>query len=286
MTVISAPTSFGQREDESVQDVAQHLSMQAPVRLWGPLLSSFLTICTCGLLPLLVWPRRWNAFAERERDQMASLAAWWRRRATPMQAQVLDVSISRMGPQSIFTIVPILILMFVGMMMVSLLNGGRSLESVIRLTVGYHSYRYWTGYPHDMGLHSIWTISLLVGYTCHWLAVRSHVFATKALTVQINEIAGVSRARFLPAISSGLNPIWILAAVALCSMNAWWGIPLVLAGAMQRKYCKSTSPRMRQALVGQLLNRPGGQTQFCNTSGCGAMRREQANFCPRCGAKV
>jgi hypothetical protein len=289
MTAISAPTpSMNQTRgsDESVEQVAEHLSMSAPARAWGPWPSFFLSICSFGLLPLLVWPRRWNAFAELERQQMISLAGWWRRRASPMQAQSLDAAISQLGPQSMFTIVPVLILVFVGVRMVSFLNDGRSLENILGLTVGYPRYRRWVWNPIEMNLHVVWIVSLLIGYACHWLGVRNHALAMESLAMKINEIAGPGRARSFVAVSSGLNPLWIGAAILLCGMHAWWGIPLVLAGAMQRKYMKSTSPRLRGALVQQLLDRPAAQSELCRTPGCGAVRRMGANFCPRCGARV
>ena len=277
---------MNQAQDEPVRQIAERLSMSFPTRTWGPFSSFILSICTFGILPLLVWPRRWNAFAEYERRQMISLATFWRRRATPMQAQALDASISQMGPQSIFTVVPILILVFVGMMVVSLLNDGRSMENILRMILGYHRYHWWFLDPLDMKLYAIWTISLLIGYICHWAAVRSHALAVESLAVKINGIAGVRGAGRFVGVTSGLNPLWIVAAVALRGMHAWWGIPLVLAGAMQRKYMNSTSPRIRQALVGQLLDGPTGQASFCNIPGCGAPKRDQANYCPRCGAHV
>ena len=55
----------------------------------------------------------------------------------------MDASISQMGPQSIFTIVPILILAFAGMMVVSLLSNGRSLDTILSLTLGYHRFHWW-----------------------------------------------------------------------------------------------------------------------------------------------
>jgi hypothetical protein len=286
MTAISAPNSLNQAPDEPVQQIAQRLSVAVPVRMWGPMSSFLLSICTLGLLPLLVWPRRWNAYAEFERRQMISLASWWRGRATPMQAQAMDASISQIGPQSIFTVVPILILVFTGMMVVSLLNDGRSLDAILGLTMGYRRYHWWFLNPLEMNLHVIWIVSLLIGYIFYWAGVRSHALGVEALAMKINEIAGPRRSRVFVPVASGLNPVWIVAAVVMCGMHGWWGIPLVLAGAMQRKYVTSTSPRIRQTLVEQLLDRPVERTSYCNTPGCGAPKRDRAKFCPRCGVKV
>jgi hypothetical protein len=292
MTVMSAPTSMNQTREEPVRQIAERLSMSVPARTWGPFSSFILSICTFGILPLLVWPRRWNAFAEYERRQMISLATFWRRRATPMQAQALDASISQIGPQSIYTIVPILILVFMGMMAsimaVSFFHDGRIADDFILRGdfVGLHRYQWWTPEPVETNLHIIWIASLLIGYICHWAAVRSHALAVESLAMQIKGIAGSQGGGSFVAVSSGLNPLWIVAAVVLCSMHAWWGIPLVLAGAMQRKYMRSTSPRIRRALAEQLMDRPMGQGSFCGTAGCGAAKREGAKFCPRCGANV
>ena len=98
----------------------------------------------------------------------------------------------------------------------------------------------------------------------------------------------------MPVVAGGLNPVWIVAALIFCGIHAWWGIPLVLAGAMQRRYMTVTSPRLRSALAEQArdiisplgLRQVYGGERFCRGDRCGARMAAAANFCPRCGTPV
>jgi len=296
MTVISAPTSSLDQSaphGESADAVIDHLATSSGVNLWGPISSLFLSLCSFGLLPLLVWPRRWNQVIEIEREQMISLAGYWRRRASVQQAQLLDRQVERLRPQSILSVVPVLILVFVGIMFVSFFNDGRSMQNVVDLTFGYPRY-YWAWSTNDVSMHKVWVASLLVGYICHWMAVRSHVSGMDSVARTIGSITGsrgVGRSAYS---ASGLNPMWIIVAIVLCGANAWWSIPLVMAGAKQRAYVRQTSPRLRQMLAEQLRDPGQGQgatvatvrTGFCRTPLCGTPVRPQAKYCPRCGAAV
>ena len=86
-----------------------------------------------------------------------------------------------------------------------------------------------------------------------------------------------------------LGPVWVVAGVLLCWFNAWWGIPLVLAGATQRRYLLAASPRLQRALSAQAHDAvtlaasglPGAR--FCPTPHCGNRLPAAARFCPRCG---
>jgi hypothetical protein len=291
MTAIFAPNPTMDRTqpvEESAEEIALQLSARSPERMWGAVGSFFVSIFTFGLLPLFVWPRRWNVFVQRESNQMISVAEWWRRRAAPEQVGALDACLGKMGPQPFFTIVPMLVLVFAGIMLLSLVNDGRTMRDLMQMTFNERRHLYWMGNPVDMSLHLIWITSLSIGYFCHWFAVRSHAAAVESLAATIDGFAGPKRPRSI-ACSSGLNPLWIGLAIVFCGMHAWWGIPFAMAGALQRKYVRSTSPQLRNRLVEQLRNQNGGAATFkevCQTPGCGAPVRLNANYCPRCGTAV
>ena len=91
----------------------------------------------------------------------------------------------------------------------------------------------------------------------------------------------------------GLNALWVIGAIVLCGMHAWWAIPMVLAGASQRRYADVIAPRLQQGLSAQAGDAadadrrrvPATANAFCPNAqlwqtGC----PRPAAFCPRCGS--
>jgi hypothetical protein len=84
----------------------------------------------------------------------------------------------------------------------------------------------------------------------------------------------------------------------MCSAGAYWGVPLMLAGAVQRRYISRTSARVRAEAADRvrtilLLRRPvmrvppfARPTILCRTPNCRAPIPMLANFCARCGARA
>ena len=95
-----------------------------------------------------------------------------------------------------------------------------------------------------------------------------------------------------------MHPLWIMGAVALLAMGAAWGVPLMLAGAVQRRYISRTSARVRAEAADRvrtilLLRRPvmrvppfARPTILCRTPNCRAAIPMLASFCARCGARA
>ncbi len=158
---------------------------------------------------------------------------------------------------------------------------------------------YGAGRPHS--LHSrddndlfyvIWLTTLLLAYSCHWLVVREHLFAVKSLFHAAKHSAGppttgVRRYK----IENGLSALWVIGAILSCLHAAWWGIPLALAGAMQRKYMTTTSRMLRGILAEGVRTAASPQDmeaakqgiRFCRTQTCGCHLPQIARYCPRCG---
>jgi hypothetical protein len=116
----------------------------------------------------------------------------------------------------------------------------------------------------------------------------------------VNRVAGpTAPLRLMDRIGTGISPLWVIGAIFLCANSAWWGIPLVLAGAQQRRYA-IVSPSLRQALANQvrfamqvtpmapdaMAATPVVGSRFCSTRGCAARLPAVARFCPRCGASA
>jgi hypothetical protein len=146
--------------------------------------------------------------------------------------------------------------------------------------------------PMEEDLYAAWMTSLFIGYLVHWYAVRSHAVTVQSLVSWTNRVArehNLSRVHS-EATRIGLGPVWILMGIAFCTQHAWWIIPLVFAGAMQRRYITRSSPALRMALANQARDGfaigqyPGDH--FCRSQRCGARIPAQARFCPRCGAAV
>lgn len=284
--------------ESSAGELLRRLQTPIPARTWGPVFSGLIAWISLGLLPLWFWPRRWNALAETERLDMLALAAWWRHRAGLDNDDDLDSAVRRLGSQPIFMIVSLLILAFVVAIMGLLFVEGWSFGQIRELTYGYRPYvlrPFWRPLNAEaVYLHQVWMSGLFIAYGCQWVAVRSRTFAMQALVVSINRIAGACGARAVspPAVSSGLRPLWVGVAIVFCLMHAWWGIPLALAGAMQRRYMLVTSPRVRAALADQLrgIISPSAEesstARFCRGERCRAWLSADAKFCPRCGLAV
>jgi hypothetical protein len=287
----------------------------------GPFAAAFQVVISFGLLPMILWPMRWASFVDGERKDLLDLMARWRSRVAAGDARQLDKLARRLRPQPMLMVLPWLMAGFIGMLMGVLIAGGDRTSDIAHLTFVHiqplHFDSSWTNLPHgnlrfsnasqfsdepatgqDLRwqitdhLFSIWAWGLLFAYAVHWYAIRSHARAIHSLVNWSNRLA---TANGLPlvrneALNTGLGAMWIILAVVLCFTNAWWGIPLALGGAMQRRYTRIDSIRIRSALGCQLregfamVPAIAPTSRFCGSANCGARLPDVANFCPRCGS--
>ena len=156
-------------------------------------------------------------------------------------------------------------------------------------------------------LYTGWVAALSLAFVAHWLQVQLHAGSVRRFLDGFNKIAiheGLSPVFLLP-VGSGLRPMWVLGAIVMAWMNAPWGIPLMLAGSVQRRYVARVGPEMRNALATRmremtLLPRPApvptppaprparaaaaaDTRRRCTTEGCRLPLPAGARFCPRCG---
>jgi len=252
-----------------------------PICTSGAILSFALSLVTFGLLPLWIWGQRWMRFSSAQRRDLTQMAIWYRQRVPPAHATRIDLAVNQFRWGSSLAVIPILVFAGVGSLIGWLFFQGFSVQQIVDMTYRDRMiYFWWNGANVALEPRAIWMVALLLGYACQWMAVRSHTMAVDSLAAAIGGSP-------LPAVTrSGLNFVWIAAAIGFCCIHAWWGIPLVLAGAMQRWYVRFGGPRMRSALAEQVRRSAGGPMKICRTYRCGARLAPEASFCPRCGTPV
>jgi hypothetical protein len=256
-----------------------------------PLTAGVLSILSLGLLPAVVWPLRWATFLQRERGYYREMTAWWQRRATPADAGQLNPVLAELRPRPVMIMLPWLAVLFILLTLVftvpfNLLDVPRLADA----TIGYGLLSY-HGSHAARQFHQVWAWSLFFAYSCQWYAVRSHGRALGVLVRWTNQRATAIGARGVPneAARLGLGPMWIVVGTVLCFTGSWWAIPMVLAGAAQRRYAELGTARLTAALGAQASDvvaaggGDGQSTRFCPAPGCGARLPAPARFCGRCG---
>jgi hypothetical protein len=271
---------------------------------------------------------RWAEFLENERHDLLEIAALWRRRVGGKEAIALDKISWRLRRRPMLMVLPWLVVGLNAFVMVALLSQDVSPQKIWELTfqhtspehahlavpVHVHVFNPYNPYDHrslefpaipsgmvpssvtksplEANLYLIWMISLGLGYLCHWYAVRSHTTTVNALVKWTNRLAKENN---FPRIRSevqrlSLNPGWIILGILMCVHSGWWGIPLVFAGSLQKRYMTKSSPAIRMALAGQIRDgfamMQNHGDHFCTGDHCGARLPEHARFCPRCGTAV
>ena len=261
-----------------------------------PFVAALVAALSWGLLPILVWPLRWSTLLERERPYYRDLAQWWRRRVAPADAKPLDEVLAALRPRPMLVVLPWVATAFIGGMMVfvAVVSGP---ERVWGVTYRYHTRTVLESWPAVASLpaylHELWTWGLTAAYAVHWYAVRSHTRAVGELTRFANRIAKTNGFDPVKVETKrvGLSAVWVIAAVVLCVCHAWWAIPMVLAGAAQRRYAERATPRLQRSLSDQAaraVSAVGGavdaaSSRFCPAPSCGARLPAPARFCSRCG---
>jgi len=259
----------------------------------GPVPAIIVAGLSFGLLPALLWPWRWATLTDRDRPFYRDLAQWWRRRVAPADVGGLDALVAELRPRPILMVLPWLAAGFtlattVLMLLVRHTDAHDLLPRLLDCTYQFDPQGHaWAHHLH-LRLHQVWEWGLGFAFACQWYAVRSHTRAVGDLVRWTNRLAKDGNFRRVPneAGRLGLGPLWVIGGVGLCWMNAWWAIPMVLAGAAQRRYADAGSPRLRQGLAaqaGDAVALAGDGARFCPTGRCGNRLPAPAMFCPRCG---
>jgi len=271
---------------------------------WGVFRASVLGAASFGILPLLLWPRRFREYAAIEARQFRTVAEWSRRHGSvPAAVGPLRAAAEGLEARPILWLLPLLLAAFVVGAFVVRFNGtGWSWDDLLACTYRLNDYypRFdawmgdpWSNWPRQPVLHLIWCAGLSMAYLCHWVQVRLHRADVYGLVRRFNSLTRDQAIRAVRIRRFGsFNPLLIVAAVAFLHFDAWWGIPMLLAGAADRRYTISTSPAIRAQLaerVGEMQRGFAATARWidrCGISRCQAMLPPQATFCPRCGTRV
>jgi hypothetical protein len=266
-------------------------------RPWGLLKTVILSFFSLGLLPLLIWPRRFKNFMKVEQQQLLMLADWLKLRTGRQEADELRQECAeKMGPDAFSGIVicffvTLAILLFVRLVR----NGWFDIPTLWGAAWGFD--RPMGGYRKFLGT---WSLFLTAGYFVHWLAVCRHGGALESFVAKFNAI--ISREGMppvsVPSLGIGLEPLWMVAALIGLSLGHLWAIPLALGGVVQSRYVLTVSRqtraemarRVRSMLVSSrpelnVRNTPRPPSTQCMNDKCRAPVRLGAVFCPRCGSR-
>jgi hypothetical protein len=297
------PMTTSQPRGSRVVDFLDRLShpKTAPARASGPIFAAIRAVVSLGILPLFFMPAYWNETVDRERLDFRDLIGWWRRRVAPADAAELDRISLRLRPKPIFTVLCWVIVGSNLALMGILLTQGDNLQRLWELTfkhaqpsgqLEFADGQWRLALPMETLLYRFWVISLSVGYFIQWYAARTHVVAVDSLVQWTNKLARENKYQRIKSdvLKIGLTPLWIVLGIALCVMHGWWAIPMVFAGAMQRRYALKSSPAIRIALASQARDAyaivQSSGDRFCSAEHCAARLPAPARFCPRCGTAV
>jgi hypothetical protein len=270
---------------------------------WGVVRTIFLSIVTLGLLPLISWPRRFRDLVMMEQQQFWHLAEWLRLRNGGEEAQRLRKLAERMRFRWELWALSLLCIGGIIFVFASQLHWGLTLRDVLASTYGFGRGRHGdTGLPYDVAqrMFAAWTVGLFLAYMIHWVQIQWRALDVERFVRQYNRLALMEglRAIDVPRVGWGGRPLWMAGAVLLVLFGALWGIPLMLAGAVQRNYAGQAVPRVREGLAhgvrDMLVGRrpaeavpvPVRLLQRCGTERCAAPLPYGAKYCPRCGAPV
>jgi hypothetical protein len=292
---------YGPPDDDLALVMRRRLERPLPrAGAWGLLATIVLGVASFGLLPLLVWPTRFREYVAEEARALQDLAEWARVRGRrpaavgPVLAAAEDVAF-RPVPWLACILLAVFVVASFAMQFSS--NVTLTWDWLLRCTY-YYRIAAMEGRPPFWveHLHHVWAAALTVAYGLHWIQVRTHRADVKRFVARLNPVIAAELLPPIPAPSRrlGLGPLWVLTAVVLGMYGAWWGIPMVLAGAAQRRYLRVTGPALRRELVSRMRdiseNRrlpatiATGTASRCANPRCQSALAPLARFCRRCGS--
>lgn len=276
------------------------------------IVSAFWAVISLGVVPVVVWGRRFGAIIAQDRQVMAKIAGW--AGAVRGESQVgkpLRVSVGRLRDRQGW---------YLGGLALSLVAAGavvwaaaafdmpgRGWKALLGTTFGFQWPRFHHARltPIGVGVFAAWTSGLGLAYCFHLTRVSLHAAAVRRFLDEFNRTVAIEEGLppvLMPPIGFGFSPVWALLAVLLASASGWWAVPLAIAGATDRRYRRRAMPRVRADLLdrvkhvslahpsyagpGRLLPATAASGRVpCETPGCGAVLSADARFCGRCGAR-
>ncbi len=268
---------------------------------WGVAVTMVLGVVSFGVLPVLIWTRQFRLFVVVEQQRLWHLAEWMRLRGRQEEAAGLVELAERMEYRAGLRVVSLMAVWGVaGMLLGFVWRWHPTLQQMLGMTYRYGAdSAVWGMWETTKITAGMWTVGLTVAYACHWAQVRLHARDVRQFVERFNRLAqaeGVTPVD-VPGTGLGLRPLWLAGAVGMLVMGAAWGVPMMLAGAVQRRYVVRASPRARIEMaqrVHAMLTRhrpaisvttPASLQVTCGEEKCQAVLPDGAAYCPRCGRK-
>ena len=256
-------------------------------------------VLSFGIVPVFSLSRRFRDYILFERQQMDHLADWLRSHHETEEANALRNLSKRIRfREQLHTLSFVLAIFTVAALL--FLTGPFSLRRLID-----HTYEVRPFATARLPLTFVlWNALLCAAYGLHWLQIRLYIRDLRRFVEQFNRVAGHDKLEPVnpPRLKLGMRVGWILTAVLLACVGAFWGIPMALAGASQRRYINQTAQHVREQMGERVRTMMGLRgpapvvagatphyrvhTYRCDRDNCRANLPAAARFCPRCGAPV
>ncbi len=235
----------------------------------------FAAVITFGLYPAVMWPLRFRQVIDAERRRFGRLAQWLEARGrfdnlaagTHPVAPRLRISADAIRFRPFLYLIGFAscaawVLLFFAcggrlgshhsLLMASTYSSHPALLADNNWAILFlHRGPYAPLWAVRDSLFAAWVAALSLAFVTHWAQVQLHAGSVRRFLDEFNKIAideGLSPV-FLSPVGSGVRPMWVAGALVMAWMNAPWGIPLMLAGSVQRRYVVRVGPDMRSALA-------------------------------------
>ncbi len=259
----------------------------------GPIRTFFGAWLTLGVLPFFGLSRRFRDYVSFERQQLVHLADWLRRHHDSPEAIGFQELTRRLRFRESLHIIGLLCVLAV----IALLVVWTQPFSIQRLVdVTYHA-------PIANDAFIAWNVGLTIAYGLLVAQLLSHASAFRRCVAQFNKVTarlGLNPVE-LPHLSSRGGIVWLIAAIILIWFGAFWSIPMIIAGMIQRRQIDDAAANARREIADRMrLLLTQRRSDAAKSSGpdyrihgarcarllCQAPLASDAAYCPRCGAPV
>ncbi len=301
------PTSFSVSPRHQPDDLADALLNALARRLdnkhnaWSLPRTVVVSVLTFGVWPVFTWQRKLRDFVTQEQSQLWHLAEWLRLQTGRADAQKLRDDSQKLRWSHLLSAGAVLSAAAVVITFAAIFAGHRDVfQNLVGVTWKYPAHRGWMSPELVKALFLVWTGGLGLAYVLHWIQVTYHATQLRNYLRAFNAIAESENIPPVPVPDTelGVRPLWLIAAVPFAAVGAVWAVPMMLAGAAQRRYIKAMSTPARRELAyrvrGMLTLRrpalnvvtPATLRRRCENEKCLAHVSASAVFCPRCGSRL
>jgi hypothetical protein len=319
--VLVAPAHTADSLSEGV--VAALTRKMSPRSSWGPVKTGLLALVSGGLLPLILLPRKFQKFIGAEQQQLWHFAEWLRLQFPSPETERFQEAVSKLRFRWIIWVLSLLFaagavawawhdLVPLARRPVVLLDpiGLRvQLPSLVPVTPRF-LFSFTARLPAIVKQFATVPRVLIAAEGFTLLLIGAHVLALWQIMLHVADLRNVTELFNRAAKKHGLEPVapprrqlgldvvWILCAVALIVLGAWWGVPMMLAAAAQARYITGEGRRFRLALSARAYNllaqrrpviyvpMPKALRGKCPRDNCNGVVRGGETFCPACGTRV